>query len=212
MIIFYFCFNRKLWLFWLWLHDYCCHSCTPPYSSWAPESLFLYPLLMGGPACIWATNLLWYRNHIVNNFFFFSSRISRTPLLFPVFPVNRGFRKGGWQQSTVDAYQDGLQILPPDAPDIEDNGYSCIVGAFFKASLKLTSVLSFMRSGYPAGCISSLNTGNTDIIDLCRVTCTSLPYLFPKQTCRICCARLCQSFNHWARDQKISLLNFTEAI
>lgn len=48
--------------------------------------------------------------------------------------------------AAVDAYQKGLQI-PADAPDMEDNGYACVVGAFFKASLKLTSLLSLMRSG-----------------------------------------------------------------
>ena len=30
---------------------------------------------------------------------------------------------------TTDAYQRGLQI-PPDAPDMEDNGCACVVGAF----------------------------------------------------------------------------------
>lgn len=46
----------------------------------------------------------------------------------------------------TDAYQKGLQI-PPDAPDTEDNGYACVVGALFKASLKLTLPLwSLMRS------------------------------------------------------------------
>lgn len=67
---------------------------------------------------------------------------------------------------------------------MEDNGYACVVGALFKASLKLTSlVCSSIRSAQSAGCISSLNTGHAVIINFSRVTCRSWSYLFPEQTC-----------------------------
>lgn len=103
---------------------------------------------------------------------------------------------------------------PPDAPDMEDNGCACVVGAFFKASLKPTSLLrSLMRSEQPAGCISSLNTGHTVIINFSGVTCASKRYLFPEKTCRSHRTRSYQYFNHWARLQKklLSLMSSFKA-
>lgn len=80
----------------------------------------------------------------------------------------------------TDAYQKGLQI-PPDAPDMEDNGYACVVWVLLKVSLKPTSLLCcLMRSEYPAGCISSLNTGRTVIINFREVIWISQGYLSSK--------------------------------